>query len=329
MTTNAHPVLELLRQRGRDGSRPGSRHDGNRLGLAVEGGGMRGVVSAGMATALEALNLRDAFDVVFGISAGALNGACFVAGQATSGTNLYYKDVNNPRFIALRRLVGRHPVLSLSYLLDEVISRRQAIDWRKVLASTVPLKVIATSLETQGAHVFEDFRDRDHLFAALRATCTLPLIAGPPTEVDGKLYLDPLLVEPVPYRSLLADGCSHVLVLLCRPQGFLRGSPSFLARHVVGRWIAAHEPRLREVYLEAIGGYDREVERLHAATLNPQGPPYAYAVSLPPTAAAVKTLEKDPAVLKAAAADGVRALLEALGDSSRLDEIVARFEASA
>ena len=44
-------------------------------------GGMRGCVGAGMLAALNHLGLRDAFDVVYGSSAGSLMGAYFLSGQ--------------------------------------------------------------------------------------------------------------------------------------------------------------------------------------------------------------------------------------------------------
>ena len=43
-----HPALQLLRARVMEGSRPGARKDPFKLGLVVEGGGMRGCVSGGM-----------------------------------------------------------------------------------------------------------------------------------------------------------------------------------------------------------------------------------------------------------------------------------------
>ena len=64
-----HAVGELLRRRA-----GGARDDGARLALAIEGGGMRGAVSAGMAIAIDELGLTEAFDAVYGASAGALNG---------------------------------------------------------------------------------------------------------------------------------------------------------------------------------------------------------------------------------------------------------------
>ena len=42
-----HPALQLLRQRALSGSQPGARRDPFKLGLVVEGGGMRGCVSGG------------------------------------------------------------------------------------------------------------------------------------------------------------------------------------------------------------------------------------------------------------------------------------------
>ena len=78
----SHPVAELIRRRRQQGSRPGERSDGRRVALVIEGGGMRGVVSAGMTSAIEQLGLRDTFDEVHGSSAGAFNGAFLLAGQA-------------------------------------------------------------------------------------------------------------------------------------------------------------------------------------------------------------------------------------------------------
>lgn len=75
-----HPALQLLRQRALSGSRPGQRRDPFKLGLVVEGGGMRGCVSGGALQALTDLGLRDTFDAVYGSSAGAINSTYFLSG---------------------------------------------------------------------------------------------------------------------------------------------------------------------------------------------------------------------------------------------------------
>ncbi len=84
-----HPVTQVLKQRARAGSRPGAREDGHRVALVLEGGGMRGVVSAGMTAAIERLGLTPGFDLVAGASAGAINGAALLAGAAPRGRDLH------------------------------------------------------------------------------------------------------------------------------------------------------------------------------------------------------------------------------------------------
>jgi hypothetical protein len=85
MRINQHPVLQAIALRRKNGSAPGRRQDNFRIALAIEGGAMRGVVSSGMLAGLEYLGVLPAFDVIYGTSAGAINGAYFVAGQAAWG----------------------------------------------------------------------------------------------------------------------------------------------------------------------------------------------------------------------------------------------------
>ncbi|HEX4289698.1 MAG TPA: patatin-like phospholipase family protein, partial [Trebonia sp.] len=74
-----HEVLRVIEERARSGSRPGHRDDGLRIALSIEGGGMRGTVSAGMGLALYERGLVPAFDAVYGSSAGAISGAWLVS----------------------------------------------------------------------------------------------------------------------------------------------------------------------------------------------------------------------------------------------------------
>ncbi len=53
-----HPALQLLRQRAAQNSLPFDRKDNFKLGLVVEGGGMRGAVSAGGLLELGNLGFR-------------------------------------------------------------------------------------------------------------------------------------------------------------------------------------------------------------------------------------------------------------------------------
>ena len=79
----SHDVLNLLYQRYHSHSTPANRSafDNATLALAIEGGGMRGAVSGGMAAAIVCLGLSNAFDSIYGSSAGSIIGSYFVSRQ--------------------------------------------------------------------------------------------------------------------------------------------------------------------------------------------------------------------------------------------------------
>jgi hypothetical protein len=53
-----HPALEVVNARLREGSAPGQRRDRHKVGLVVEGGGMRGVVTGAALQAMHDLGMR-------------------------------------------------------------------------------------------------------------------------------------------------------------------------------------------------------------------------------------------------------------------------------
>ncbi|KAG7671719.1 hypothetical protein Ndes2526B_g07387 [Nannochloris sp. 'desiccata'] len=215
-----HAALQLLRQRAISKSRPGQRSDNFKLGLVVEGGGMRGCVSGGALQAIADLGLKEAFDAVYGSSAGAINGSFFLANDLDA-VNIYHDHIASDEFINLRRLLSRRsdlpPALNLSFLIDHVMQSVHPLDFDSVIASEIPLKVVASSLDALGPVLLSDFKDKDDLVTALRASATVPEVAGGPVLHRGHRLVDAAVFEAVPFRSAIADGCTHVLVLCTRP----------------------------------------------------------------------------------------------------------------
>ena len=229
-----HPVLAALARRLRDGTVPGSRaaSDTMKIGLAVEGGGMKGVVSAGACGELLRLGMYDCFDAVYGSSAGAMNLTYYLAKQP-EGVKAYQEDLVDGTFLDLKRLPktrrsrrlmgtsrGRAPAMDVSYLVDGVMdgATGRALRWSDVLASTVAFNVVATSLDTLTPVILHSpFKDVADLKQALKASAAVPLFAGPkPVRHRGQRLVDAAVMEPVPIHAAAADGCTHVLVLLTR-----------------------------------------------------------------------------------------------------------------
>ncbi|MEW5298182.1 MAG: hypothetical protein WDW38_001088 [Sanguina aurantia] len=211
-----HPTLKLIEQRLKNGCAPGQRSDGFKLGLVVEGGGMRGIVSGAMLMAINNLNLRGTFDAVYGASAGAINATYFLTGQGY-GLDVYMEDLTGSEFLNFSNFLNGKPVMNLDYLIDNVITHRKPLDFEGVIKSTLPLKIVASSLDTLQPVMLDNFSSRADLIDCLKASANVPELAGPPRIVRGQRLVDAAVFEPVPLQTALRDGCTHVLVLCTRP----------------------------------------------------------------------------------------------------------------
>jgi len=210
-----HEVLRVLGERARAGSLPGERSDGFRVALAIEGGGMRGTISAGMALALDELGLVSAFDAVYGASAGAITGAWLLS--RPQGLRGWTEPAYARAFIRRSGLLRGRPVADVRALIEELYQTTFPMDFAAVLASPVEFHPLATDAATgQSADLRTLCGTPAELRLALRASAALPLLAGPPVQLDGRRFYDAGLSESVPYRTALAQGATHVLVLRSR-----------------------------------------------------------------------------------------------------------------
>jgi predicted patatin/cPLA2 family phospholipase len=304
MNANVVSVRELLLQRAAAGSQPGRRTDGCRLALCIEGGAMRGVVSAGMVIALERLGLLNVFDDVYGASAGALNGAYFVAGQAAFGTSIYSEDINNAKFISLRRLLWR-PVVDIDFLVRRVMTVDKPLATDRVIASPIPLHVVLTDVASASARQISRWTDGESLLRTLRAGATMPVLAGPPFALgDGRYWDAAFFEESIPLKPADTDGATHVLVLLTRPAGAGRPAMSPFERVYVVPAIRRVSPALADAYVARDAAYARVLAQI-ASGRSAGG---AHILAVRPAGPRVSKMERDRQRLINAAGDGMRAI---------------------
>lgn len=236
-----HPVLTALRERRERGYRPGSSSsDGWCIGLAVEGGGMRGVVSAAMLCAIEDAGFATVFDSIYAASSGAMNVAYFLGGETWYPLSIYYDELATRQFINLWRLLRGRPILNLGYAFDTVIGRTKPLDLQSVLDSPVEFHVAVTDVDALRTLSVSEFTSPADLKETLLASTWLP-IAVPGTALwRGRRAIDGGALTAFPAALARADGCTHVLSLSTRPIKPPR------SRHTLTQRIAhVHMERLR------------------------------------------------------------------------------------
>ena len=301
----SNPVLRIILERAGAGSRPGARTDDHVVCLAVEGGGMRGSVSAGMCVVLEAAGLVGAFDRVYGVSAGALNGAATAAGQAALSAT-HYQDAASRRVInRARPLLGR-PVVDFDFLFQELIARRKPLSFAG-LSSGPDFRALAISLETRSLRVLGGFADIEELMQAVRASAALPMFGGRPPLFRGEPMADGGILEAIPFETALREGATHVLVLRSRPAGYRKPPYSRLAEKLALRG----EPELLELLRSGHDAYNRqaaELERVMTGSRDAQ----VVQIAVPDCTRLIGRLEASPSRVVQGLQLGAAAMAEAI-----------------
>ena len=307
-----HPVIEALYRRRDEGSLPGARSDGRRIALVIEGGGMRGVVSAGMAAAIEQLGLTCCFDEVHGASAGAFAAAFLLAGQAAYLTGLYPHGFGNPIFASARRmLLERRPVFDLEYVAREVWRAQRPLRTGRILRSGIELHCTATDVERAAIVDLAELRDDPEIRAAMLASSRLPWLAGGPVAFRGRRLLDATLAEAIPVRVPRASA-TDLLVLQTRPHGIAHSPLSGPVAWLTDTYLRKLNPALVTLRETRSQRYDQLSAELAAVAADPRATPALCVIRPPFGTPVIGQMENRPDVLTVAGGDGFRAAWMAL-----------------
>jgi predicted patatin/cPLA2 family phospholipase len=226
---NPADTIDLIKERARRLRQGDSPQDGRKIALIVEGGAMRGVISCAALMGLEDLGMTPVFDEVYGASAGAVNAAYFLAGQAAYATTIYYQKINNTRFI--RRLWHRK-IVDIDDLFDSIIAGDRALRLDKVLASRSRLFITIADAATGEAFLTHAQASATPLLTLLKASSAMPLLYNQLVCVDGRNCFDGGLINPLPIPEAIEAGCTDLLVLLTRPAKFRECVPNRIEQQI-------------------------------------------------------------------------------------------------
>jgi predicted patatin/cPLA2 family phospholipase len=307
----AHPVVQTLRRRREEGSRPGARTDGRRVALVIEGGGMRGVVSAGMTAAIEQLGLTDAFDEVHGASAGAFNAAFLLAGQAAYLATLYQYGFGDPRFVSIVRALRGGPAFDMDHVINHVWTRQRPLRFDTILERGIELHCTATDADRATIVDLAELTNEEEIRCALRSSGRLPWLAGGPVSFRGMRLLDATLAEAIPVEVPRLSA-TDMLVLQTRPHGVAHTPLSPVVARLTDRYLRAINPALIELRMSRSPRYDALTAELAGQAADPEHTPATCVIRPPSGGVLVSQLEHRASVLQSAAAEGLRAAWMAL-----------------
>lgn len=221
--------------------------------IVVEGGGMRGIFSAGVLDAF--LEARfNPFAFAIGCSAGACNLASHLAGQHGRNRRCYTGQMSRREFIDAGRFLRGGHWLDLDYLWD-AFAREDPLDVHGATRSETRLLVVATDVETGNARYFEP--QSHDVNEVLRASCAVPILYRKFVEIAGRAYVDGGVSAAIPVEEAYRRGARRIMVVRSRPASYAKkaGIESW-----IGSAIYRKRPALAEAIRSVPGAYARALQ---------------------------------------------------------------------
>ena len=187
-----------------------------KTGLVLEGGGVRGIYTAGVLDVFMDEGLT--FDGLIGVSAGAIHGCSYLSGQKGRSLRYYRNYVSDPRFMSIRSLIKTGDMVGVDFCYHELPDKLDIYDHDAFLKNPTPYYAVCSNLDTGEAEYIRitDMRDQIDI---LRASASLPFCSRI-VEIGDKRYLDGGCTDAIPIEKFREMGYGKNIIVLTRPMDY-------------------------------------------------------------------------------------------------------------
>ncbi|MEZ4898904.1 MAG: patatin-like phospholipase family protein [Saprospiraceae bacterium] len=176
-----------------------------RLGLALSGGGARGILHIGVFKALKELGIAP--DYISGTSAGSIAGTLLAYGYTPDEMMAFIEETSLYSLFSLKM-----PSLGLTDLANLRKKLKQYIPHNEIANLDIPTFVAVSNLNKGQV----EYRTEGPLDLIVAASCTIPLLFKP-IQMEGSMYVDGGLLANAPVLPL-RDRCDMIITVNLVPQ---------------------------------------------------------------------------------------------------------------
>lgn len=188
-----------------------------KTGLIMEGGGMRGMFTAGVTDVMMETGI--AFDGAVGVSAGAAFGCNYKSKQIGRAFRYNAKYCADKRYSGIRVLLKEGNLFSREFCYEELPTKLDPFDFETYKQNPMEFYLVCTDVETGKPvyHVYEGWED--HGFEWFRASTSMPMVSRI-VEIQGQKMLDGGISDSIPVRFFEELGYDRNVVILTQPRGY-------------------------------------------------------------------------------------------------------------
>ncbi len=214
-------------------------------GLVLEGGGMRGVFTAGVLDYM--MDNQIWFPYTIGVSAGASNGISYISRQRGRS---YFSNVELPTkrdYIGLKHMLKGHGYIDLDFIFYEYPDKYFPFDFETYKNNKMRFVIVTSNCITGTANYYEEKEDFSRLVEICKASCSLPVMC-PITYVDNIPMVDGGVCDPIPIKKAISDGYSKNVIVLTRNKGYRKEEKDFYLPWFIYKRYPQIRERLKKRY---------------------------------------------------------------------------------
>ena len=199
-----------------------------KLGIVFEGGASRGLFSCGVMDVL--LEEKIIADYVIGVSAGIAYGTTYASGQIGRNLELSTKYMHDKHYMGFRHLINpkKRSFYNMDFAFREIPEKLVPYDFEAFRQNPAKSVATLTNMQTGKAEYFVlPKEDREKHLQLLWASCALPFLFRP-VDIDGNLYMDGGISDPIPYKCAISEGCDKIITVLTRERSYSKSSDAGL-----------------------------------------------------------------------------------------------------
>lgn len=185
-------------------------------GLILEGGGMRGVFTAGVLDAF--MDNKISFDNVIGVSAGACHACSFLSNQYKRAFDVNVNYLKDKRYCSLYSLFKTGDIFGADFIYNVIPNTLNFFDYDTFKNKKCKFEAVLTNIKT-GKAEYKEVKDAKKDMIYVRAGASLPLLSRA-VKADGNEYLDGGISDSVPIVYYRKKKIDKIIVVLTRPLGY-------------------------------------------------------------------------------------------------------------
>ena len=193
-------------------------------GLVVEGGGMRGIYTAGVLDFFMEKNIY--FDDCYGVSAGACHLSSYLSKQIGRSLKVTLDYINDKRYCSINSLIKTGDMFGVEMLYNRIPNELVLYDYETFNKFKGNFYSVVTNCKT-GKAEYMKIQDMKKDIVTVRASSSLPLLSRI-VEINGEENLDGGITDSIPIKKSIEDGHHKNVVILTRDKTYRKSKASFL-----------------------------------------------------------------------------------------------------